>query len=203
MQKYILHSAKAVFVASLISSPVLASNFGLDDALSEMSHAVGKIQKKFSKMHDSFGSSMHSMIQGGFSAKGNIMNTRVNDADLIISVAQELDKESIKAVVHHDVLTITAHNKNVELELNIDRKPNMVKMNIQHRVETAEDKKSGGKDGGVQKHISYSSQQVMQSLPVSITLDDVAVEYENSVLTIKLSRLDPVVSSKVINVIKK
>ena len=203
MHTYLKHSVRAsMLVASLMSSQALA-DFGFDDALSEMSHAVGKIQKKFSKMHDSFGSSMHSMIQGGFSAKGNIMNTRVNDADLIISVAQELDKESIKAVVHHDVLTITAHNKNVELELNIDRKPNMVKMNIQHRVETAEDKKSGGKDGGVQKHISYSSQQVMQSLPVSITLDDVAVEYENSVLTIKLSRLDPVVSSKVINVIKK
>ncbi len=202
MQNYLKHSARAfMLVASLMGSQVFA-DFSFDDALNEMTHAVHKIQKKFSKMHNSFNSSMHSVMQSGFSTNGNVLNAKVNDADLVITIAQELDKDSIKAVVHQDVLSINARNKQIELELNVDRKAGMMKMSMQQRVETSDDKKDD-KHTTTRNHISYSSQQVMQSLPVEISLEDVVVEYENNVLTIKLSRIDPVVPPKVINVIKK
>lgn len=202
MQKHILNKAKIGMLMSSLISMNLQAEFTLDDAFQEMSRAVGKIQKKFKKVHNSMNSGMQTVMQSAFSTKGNILDAKVNDADVLITVNMEFEKDSIKAVVHNDILNIKAHNKQSEMELIVDQKNETLKLNTQQKIEKV-DQDSADQKNKKSSHVSFSSQQMMQSLPAKIMLADVVVEYEDGLLTVKLSRSEPLVSSKVINVIKK
>lgn len=202
MQKQIQHSAKALMlVASLMGAQTLCADFGLDEALQEMTRSVEKIQKKFTKINNSMHAGINNFMQGAFSTQVGTLTITKHDADVVLTVnMSDIDKDSIKAVVHHNVLTINARNKHTEMELVVDA--HSAKLNVQQKVEVESENtdKNGDKKSA---YVSHSSQQSMQSLPVEVTLTDVAVEYEHGVLTVKLSRVDPVVPPKVIQVIKK
>ncbi len=202
MQKQIHFSTKVLMlIASLMGTQMVRSDFGLDGALQEMTRSVEKIQKKFTKINNSMHTSMNNFMQGAFSAQVGTLTIATQDAHVVITVAMnDLDKDSIKAVVHNNVLTINARNKQTEMELVVDA--HSAKLNMQQKVEVASEEvdKNGDKKSS---RVSFSSQQNRQSLPVEVGLSDVAVEYENGVLTVKLSRVEPVVSPKVIQVIKK
>jgi HSP20 family molecular chaperone IbpA len=201
MQKQLLQHAKAVMlIASLIAMQGLRADFGLDDALQEMMHSVEKIQRKFAKVNKSIHTGMQNLMQP-FVDHNGALSMVANDADIILHVAMhDIDKNSIKAVVHNKVLTIDARNKQAEMELVVDVAS--VKMNVQQKIEVASEEADKHSEKKI-TNISYNSQQIMRSLPAEILLDDVAVEYENGMLSVKLSRVNPIVSPKVINVIKK
>lgn len=202
MQRQMLLSAKVIiFVASLMNAYAMHADFVLDDALQEMMHSVEKIQKKFTKINSSMHTGMNGFMQGAFSSNVGTLSITKNDANVVLSVPMnDIDKDSIKAVVHHNVLTINARNKETEMELIVDAQS--VKLSTQQKVEieTEETNKDGDKKSS---RVSFSSQQNMQSLPAEISLNDVSVEYENGMLTVTLSRVEPIVSPKVIQVIKK
>jgi HSP20 family molecular chaperone IbpA len=202
MQKQIHFSTKVLMLlASLMGTQMVRSDFGLDGALQEMTRSVEKIQKKFTKINNSMHISMNNFMQGAFSAQVGTLTIAKQDAHVVITVAMnDLDKDSIKAVVHNNVLTVNARNKQTEMELVVD--VHSAQLNMQQKVEVASEEvdKNGDKKSS---RVSFSSQQNKQSLPVEVGLNDVAVEYENGVLTVKLSRVEPVVSPKVIQVIKK
>lgn len=200
MQKQIIQSTKVtILVASLISAQLAQADFGLDDALQEMMHSVEKIQRKFTKINNSVHAGVHNFMQSTFST--NMLNVVTQDAHVIITVAlNDIDKDSIKAVVHNKVLTVNARDKQTEMELVVDTRS--VKLSMQQKIEVAS--QEAGKSGEKKtEQVSVSSQQNMQSLPVEVKLDDVAIEYENNVLTVKLSRTEPVILPKVIQVTKK
>lgn len=201
MQKQRLQHAKAMMlIASLITMQGLKADFGLDDALQEMMHSVEKIQRKFTKVNKSIHTGMQTLMQSPVDHNGTLSMV-ANDADIVLHIAMhDIDKDSIKAVVHNKVLTINARNKQTEMELVVDA--TTVKMNAQQKIEVVSEEADKHSEKKI-TNVSYNSQQVMRSLPAEISLDAVAVEYENGVLTVKLSRVNPVVPPKVITVIKK
>jgi len=201
MQKQILPSVKGIIlVASLISAQAMRADFGLDEAVQEMMHSVEKIQKKFTKINSSMRTGMNTLMQGAFSSNGTLSISK-NDAEIILSVnMSDIVKDSIKAVVHHNVLTINARNKQTEMEFIVDARSAKLTLQQKVEVESEETDKNGDKKSS---RVSFSSQQNVQSLPAEVSLHDVAVEYENGMLTVKLSRIEPIVSPKVIQVIKK
>lgn len=206
MQKQLLPSTKmAMLVASLISFHLAKADFGIDEALQEMMHSVEKIQKKFTKINNSVHTSMSNLMQGTFSQPTGSLAATKDDEHVMITVnMNDIDKDSIKAVVHNKELTIKAHNQHTEIELIVvaQHEPHTVKMNMSQKVEK-ESEETGKNADKKTMLVSYNAQQIMQTLPAEISLDDVVVEYENGILTVKLKRANPIVSPKVINVIKK
>ena len=185
----------------IVSANVQAS---IEEAFHDMFVAVEKMQEEFSKIGDKINEDM-SKLHGSFNVtrattmNDNLLTINPSDTDLVMAVRiDDLDKDSIKAVVHNNVLTIKAHTKQKEMELVVDKRTVEVSMQ-QHIEQKSEDAKN--KQQKVAS--SYSSQRFAQTLPVTVDVNEVSVEYEHGVLTIKLPRLEPVQQPKIINVIKK